>query len=40
MTVVNGTLAFDLAGNRDDRQCVDIDPETIFAEGKTISVSI
>ncbi len=40
MTVMNGTLAFDIAGNRDDRRCVDIDPETIFAEGKTISVSI
>ena len=40
MTVMNSTLAFDIAGNRDDRQCVDIDPETIFAEGKTISVSI
>ena len=30
MTVINGTLAFDIAGNRNEYQCVDIDPETIF----------
>ena len=36
MTVVNGTLAFDVDGTRDDRRCVDIDPETIFEEGECI----
>ena len=36
MTVINGTLAFDIAGNRNEYKCVDIDPETIFAEGKPI----
>ena len=38
MTVMNGTLAFDVAGGRNDRKCVDIDPETIFQEGKTVEV--
>ena len=37
MTVMNGTLAFDVAGGRNDRKCVDIDPETIFEEGVTVS---
>ncbi len=36
MTIINGTLAFDIAGNRDEYRCVDIDPETIFTEGKPI----
>lgn len=36
MTVMNGTLAFDIAGNRNERKCVDIDPETIFNEGKSV----
>jgi hypothetical protein len=36
MTVMNGTLAFDIAGGRNDRKCVDIDPETIFREGETV----
>ena len=37
MTVINGTLAFDVAGGRNDRKCVDIDPETIFEEGVTVA---
>ena len=36
MTVINGTLAFDVAGNRNEYKCVDIDPETIFTEGEPI----
>lgn len=36
MTVMNGTLAFDVAGNRDAAKCVDIDPMVIFDEGETI----
>ena len=36
MTVMNGTLGFDISGRRDDRNCVDIDPETIFDEGETV----
>lgn len=36
MTVINGTLAFDVAGNRNEYKCVDIDPETIFEEGKPV----
>ena len=37
MTVMNGTLAFDVAGGRNDRKCVDIDPEVIFEEGVTVT---
>ena len=36
MTVINGTLAFDIAGNRNEYKCIDIDPAMIFAEGKPI----
>ena len=36
MTVMNNTLAFDIAGGRNDRKCVDIDPETIFEEGQLV----
>ena len=36
MTVMNGTLAFDVSRNRDERKCVDIDPETIFDTGEKI----
>ena len=38
MTVMNGTLAFDIAGGRNDRKCVDIDPEVIFEDGKTLAL--
>ena len=38
MTVINGTLAFDVAGNHNEYKCVDIDPETIFTEGKPVLV--
>lgn len=36
MTVMNDTLAFDVAGNRDATKCVDIDPFVIFDEGEEI----
>lgn len=36
MTVMNGTLAFDVAGNRDATKCVDIDPIVIFDEGEAV----
>jgi len=36
MTVMNGTLAFDVAGGRNEYKCVDIDPETIFQEGEVL----
>lgn len=36
MTVMNGTLAFDIGGNRDERKCVDIDCDTIFEDGEKI----
>ena len=28
--VMNGTLAWDLSGNRDESSCIDIDPFTIY----------
>ena len=36
MTVMNGTLAFDVAGRRDERTCVDIDADTIFEDGTPV----
>ncbi|MCL2512481.1 MAG: DUF2442 domain-containing protein [Oscillospiraceae bacterium] len=31
LTVLNGTAAWDMGGGRDEYNCVDIDPETIFS---------
>ena len=36
-TVMNGTLAWDIAGNFNEWKCIDIDPETIYIEGKDVS---
>lgn len=36
-TVLNHTLAWDLIGNYDPYQCIDIDPETIYENSKTVS---
>lgn len=30
-TILNDTLAWDVAGNRDVGKCIDIDPETLYA---------
>lgn len=30
-TILNDTLAWDLAGNRDASKCVDIDPDTLYS---------
>ena len=30
ITVVNGTVAWDVAGNRDETKCIDLDPFTIY----------
>lgn len=32
-TVINQTLAWDVGGGFDEYKCLDIDPETIYAEG-------
>lgn len=32
-TVLNHTLAWDLLGNRDEYQCLDLDPESIYEDG-------
>lgn len=29
--IMNDTLAWDVAGNRDAAQCIDIDPDTLYA---------
>ena len=36
-TVINGTLAWDLSGKFDSSQCLDMDSETIYADGKSVS---
>jgi len=30
LTVINDTVAWDIGGNRDESECIDLDPETIF----------
>ena len=35
-TVMNGTLAWDIAGNFDIYSCIDIDPETIYVNGQEV----
>lgn len=30
LTVLNGTVAWDIAGNRNEYECIDIDPMAIF----------
>ena len=30
LTVLNGTVAWDIVGNRNEYECIDIDPMTIF----------
>ena len=32
LAVINGTVAWDIGGNRDTRKCVDLDPLVIFEE--------
>ncbi|MBQ1866866.1 DUF2442 domain-containing protein [Selenomonas sp.] len=36
LTVMNRTLAFDIAGNRNPYDCIDIDPETVYG-GKAVA---
>jgi hypothetical protein len=35
-TVMNGTLAWDIGGNFDIYNCIDIDPETIYENGQEV----
>lgn len=35
-TVMNGTLAWDISGNFDEYNCLDIDPETIYINGVNV----
>jgi len=32
LSVINGTVSWDIGGNRDPRKCIDIDPFVIFNE--------
>jgi hypothetical protein len=36
-TVLNQTLAWDVGGNFDEYNCIDIDPETIYSTGIDVS---
>ena len=36
-TVMNGTLAWDIAGGFNGVECIDIDPETIYSSGKDVA---
>jgi hypothetical protein len=35
-TVLNGTLAWDVGGNFDIYNCIDIDPESIYEDGQDV----
>jgi hypothetical protein len=35
-TIMNNTLAWDLTGKRDNENCIDICPDTIYEEGLTV----
>ena len=35
-TVINHTLAWDIGGNFDPGKCIDLDPEKIYTEGKSV----
>lgn len=37
LTVLNDTVAWDIAGNRDAAACVDLDPDQIFAEAPIVA---
>ena len=30
-TILNDTLAWDVAGNRNEKECLDIDPDTLYS---------
>lgn len=36
ITVLNGTLAWDLQGNRDETACLDVDPLVIYRESPEV----
>lgn len=36
-TVINGTLAWDIAGKLDPTKCLDIDPESIYTTGRDVA---
>lgn len=38
LTVINNTVAWDRTGDRDPYVCIDIDPDTIYEEGKPLTV--
>lgn len=36
LTVMNGTIAWDATGNRDETDCIDLDPFTVYEESITV----
>ena len=36
LTVMNGTAAWDIAGTRDEWQCIDLDPVVLYRESQEI----
>jgi hypothetical protein len=36
-TIMGNTLAWDIGGNFDEANCLDIDPETIYTEGVEVA---
>jgi hypothetical protein len=39
LTVLNGTVAWDLPGDRDERACVDLDPLLLYRESAEVEES-
>lgn len=35
-TIMNGTLAWDIGGNRDTAKCIDVCPDKIYNEGVSV----
>lgn len=35
-TILNDTLAWDIAGNRNESECIDIDPDTLYSLPESI----
>lgn len=35
-TIINGTLAWDISGDRDASKCIDVCPDKIYNEGVTV----
>ena len=36
LTVMNGTVAWDVSGNRDEARCIDLDPFTVYENSVSV----